>query len=165
VYTGPGKKYQLVGLTSTGADVKILGSTADESWWLIEIPVSFLPAGQAWIADGYLETSNVGSVKEITDIPAVDEQARPTASGMSAAAARMLETVAVRSGPGEDYNAFMEAEAGTILGIVGISSDEQWWVVNLPRSVTPDKQGWIPMDATESSKSDAPSPYIPVVNR
>jgi hypothetical protein len=33
------------------------------------------------------------------------------------------------------------------------------------RAVTLDKQGWIPMGASESSKSDAPSPDISVVNR
>ncbi|MFN2275075.1 MAG: META domain-containing protein, partial [Anaerolineales bacterium] len=38
VFTGPGSKYQLVGLTSMGADVKIIGKAADGSWWLIELP-------------------------------------------------------------------------------------------------------------------------------
>lgn len=163
VRTGPGAKYPLVGLTSTGVVVKILGNAYNGSWWLIELPKTFLPEGQAWIDNRYLETRNVGGVKEIKDISPVDAQARPTASGMSAAAARVLEPITVRSGPGEDYSGYQDVDQNTIFGIVGVSSDGKWWVVNLPLKTAADKQGWIPVSKTESSKSDAPSPYIPVV--
>jgi uncharacterized protein YraI len=163
VHSGPGAKYPLVGLTSTGVDVKILGQAYDRAWWLIELPKSFLPEGKAWINSRYLETRNVGEVQEIKDIPPVDAQARPTAPGMSAAAARMLEALTVRSGPGDSYSSYQEIDQGTIFGIVGISADGKWWVVNLPLKTAADKQGWILISQTEFTKSDAPSPYIPVV--
>lgn len=160
VRTGPGNIYPIWGLSSIGPKAILVGKS--ETWWAIKLPASYAPEGLGWINQAYLQTENTSDVQEMTNIEAADPNARPTASGASQAAARLLEDMSVRSGPGTGYSSITEENAGSIMAIIGISKDGKWWVVNLPIKTAAVGYGWIEESKTQSSKSDTPSAYIPV---
>ena len=160
VRTGPGKTYPIFGLSSTGPKVEVIGKS--EAWWAIKLPANFAPEGVGWINQVYLQTENTSDVEEMTDIQAADPDARPTAPGSGQAAAKLLEDMDVRSGPGTGYSSITEEKAGSIMAIIGISADGEWWVVSLPTQTAAVGHGWIEESKTHSSKADTPSAYIRV---
>jgi hypothetical protein len=96
-----------------------------------------------WIHKVYLKTQDVENVRvyEEKDYPPIPPDANPTAPGSDAAAARALETLSVLSGPGSSYRSYGKVDAGTIMGIVGRSSDSKYWVISLPTSIAPSGHG------------------------
>ena len=160
VRTGPGNSYPIFGLSSTGPKVEVVGKSG--TWWAIKLPTNFAPEGIGWINEVYLQTENTGDVQEMTDIQAADPEARPTASGAGQAAARLLEDLDIRSGPGTGYSSLTQEKAGSIMAIIGISADGEWWVVSLPTQTAAVGHGWIEESKTQSSKSKTPSAYIRV---
>ncbi|MFV1858573.1 MAG: META domain-containing protein [Anaerolineales bacterium] len=160
VMTGPGNAYQIWGLTSIGADVVITGQSG--SFWRIQLPTSYSPTGDGWIDGRYLQASNTDGVPA-ANAPTLDVEARPTASGGSQAALRITaERGAVRTGPGSSYDKIMDVEFGTTMGIIGVSADNKFWVVNLPTQTAAVGYGWINVDSNTCSKCDIPSAYTPV---
>jgi len=160
VMTGPGNDYQIWGLTSIGADVVITGKSGN--FWRIQLPTSYAALGEGWVRDAYLTTQNVGNVQNVPNVPPPDLEARPTASGGSQAAVRVTEKTALRAGPGDSYSSYSDAEKDWVMGIIGESTDGEWWVVSLPTQTASVGFGWIRMDKTVCSKCDIPSPYTPV---
>ncbi len=159
VMTGPGNAYQMWGLTSIGADVVITGKNGD--WWRIQLPTNYSASGDGWVPQQYLATSFVDVVQDV-GAPTLDTEARPTASGGSQAAIRLEEKTTVRAGPGTSYSALFDAEADWVYGIIGESSDGDWWVISLPIQTASVGYGWVPKDSGGCSKCDVPSPYTPV---
>ena len=160
IMTGPGNSYQIWGLTSIGADVVITGQNG--SFWRIQLPTSYSATGDGWVDGRNLQASNTGSVPA-ANAPTLDVDARPTASGGSQAALRISdERGAVRTGPGSSYDKIMDVEMGTVMGIIGVSTDSTFWVVNLPTQTAAIGYGWINMDSNTCSKCDIPSNYTPV---
>jgi len=164
VRNGPGNEYPLYGLTSTGSPVKLLRVTEDGNWYAIELPSSTIPEGMGWIHKLYLEIENADGLRVVkpSEYPDVPPDARPTAPGSGAAAARALETLNVLSGPSSSYRSYGKVDAGTIMGIVGQSSDGKYWVINLPSSIAPSEQGWVDASLVSVSKVDTES-VIPVI--
>ena len=159
IMTGPGNSYQIWGLTSIGADVVITGQNG--SFWRIQLPTNYSATGDGWVDGRFLQASNTGSVPA-ANAPTLDTEARPTASGGSQAAVRFTEKTAVRAGPGDSYSSYGDAEVDWVNGIVGVSSDEKWWVINLATQTSSVGYGWVQMDKTVCSKCDIPSNYTPV---
>jgi heat shock protein HslJ/uncharacterized protein YraI len=160
IMTGPGNSYQIWGLTSIGADVVITGQNG--SFWRIQLPTSYSATGDGWVDGRYLQASNTDNVPA-ANAPTLDMEARPTASGGSQAALRISdERGAVRTGPGSSYDKIMDVEFGTVMGIIGVSADNAFWVVNLPTQTAAVGYGWINMDSNVCSKCDIPSNYTPV---
>jgi len=149
IMTGPGNAYQIWGLTSIGADVVITGQNG--SFWRIQLPTSYSATGDGWVDGRFLQASNTGSVPA-ANAPTLDTEARPSAEGGSQAAVRYTEKTPVRAGPGDSYASYGDAEVDWVQGIVGVSSDEKWWVVNLATQTAPVGYGWVPMDKTVCSK-------------
>lgn len=164
VRNGPGNEYPLYGLTSTGSPVKLLRVTEDGNWYAIELPSSTIPEGMGWIHKVYLEIENADGLRVVkpSEYPDVPPDARPTAPGSGAAAAKALETLNVLSGPSSSYRSYGKVDAGTIMGIVGQSSDGKYWVINLPSSIAPSEQGWVDASLVSVSKVDTES-VIPVI--
>ena len=164
VRNGPGNEYPLYGLTSTGSPVKLLRVTEDGNWYAIELPSSTIPEGMGWMHKVYLSIENADGLKVIkpSEYPPVPPDARPTAPGSGAAAAKALETLNVLSGPSSSYRSYGKVDAGTIMGILGQSSDGKYWVINLPSSIAPSEQGWVDASLVQVSKVDTES-VIPVI--
>jgi len=159
IMTGPGNAYQIWGLTSIGADVVITGQNG--SFWRIQLPTNYSATGDGWVDGRFLQASNTDGVPA-ANAPTLDTEARPSAEGGSQAAVRFTDKTAVRAGPGDSYTSYGDAEEDWVAGIVGVSSDEKWWVINLATQTASVGFGWAPMDKTVCSKCDIPSNYTPV---
>lgn len=168
IMTGPGNEYQMWGLTSAGSNVVITGNGVvdlqkERPWWQIELPTSYTETGVGWIEVIYLSPIYTDLVQDVFNPPdPADLEARPTASGGSQAAIRFSEKTPVRAGPGSSYDTYMDAEKDWVMGIIGESADEKWWVVSLSSTVATLGYGWVPKDSGTCSKCDVPSPYTPV---
>ena len=166
IMTGPGNAYQMWGLASDGPTVVITGKSDigfQDIWWQIELPTTYAEDGRGWVDQIYLSTIFADLVQVVFDPPPPpDLEARPTAAGGSQAAIRFSDATAVRAGPGSNYDDYLEAEVGWVMGIIGESSDGDWWVVSLPTSTASDGYGWVLKDSGVCSMCDVPSPYVPV---
>ena len=167
IMTGPGNEYQMFGLTSAGSNVVITGKVGHLQggplWWQIELPTSYTEIGEGWVEQTYLSTLYADLVQDVFNPPdPADLEARPTASGGSQAAIRFGEKTAVRAGPSSNYDTYIDAEKDWVMGIIGESADERWWVVSLSSTVAPPGYGWVPKDSGTCSKCDVPAPYTPV---
>jgi uncharacterized protein YraI/heat shock protein HslJ len=160
VRNGPGIEYPIYGLTTVGTPVHVVGKSQDGEWYAIRLPTSYTPEGLGWINKVFLTTQNTGNVPVLTvDPPPPD--ARPTAPGGGQPSAKALETVSVRRGPSREYDRYGRVEAGTIMAVIGISADGEYWVINLPTDIAPDGRGWVRVDQTDASKTD--NQNVPVV--
>jgi len=73
--------------------------------------------------------------------------------------AEATDTINVRSGPGTDFPSYGLANPGDIALIIGISTDGNWWVIELPTYVAPDGRGWVSADYVIASNADG----VPVI--
>ncbi len=51
------------------------------------------------------------------------------------------------------YPSLGEIQSGTALAVLGISPDGEWYVVNIPTTITPSGQGWVPVRFTRASNA------------
>jgi uncharacterized protein YgiM (DUF1202 family) len=54
-----------------------------------------------------------------------------------------MDTLNVRTGPGNAYPSLGVVSGGTVLAVVGVSPDREFWVVNVPKEINSSGQGWI----------------------
>ncbi len=165
VRVGPGLEYPLYGLTSTGAIIEVLGVTFDGEWYALRLPTSLAPDGTGWIPEIFLVTENIDDIRvyEQHEYPSVPTDARPTAPGSNAAAAKALDTLNVLSGPDPSYPSLGKVDAGAILGIVGRSADGKYWVISVPTSISASGHGWVDASLVETSKTGTES-LVPVIS-
>lgn len=64
---------------------------------------------------------------------------------------------AIYSGPGEDYVLYATFLGGSIARVIGISADNQWWVVSVPPA--PNGWGWV----SEAWVSVADAESVPII--
>jgi uncharacterized protein YraI len=95
-----------------------------------------------WVAKAYTSATNVAGVPVIKtpDLPKNITSAAP-ASGAPSLITR--DVLNVRTGPGNAYPSLGKVPIGTILGVVGISPDKEFYVVNVPTEINQSGQGWI----------------------
>ena len=54
------------------------------------------------------------------------------------------EPLNVRTGPGNEYPSLGKVPIGSILGVVGVSPDREYYVVNVPLEIDRSGRGWVP---------------------
>jgi heat shock protein HslJ len=69
------------------------------------------------------------------------------------------DVVNILGGPGSQYPSYGQVAVGTVLEVVGKSSDSAWWVVRLPSSIQIDGQGWVSARYVEPENTEG----VPVV--
>jgi uncharacterized protein YraI len=143
VRSGPGTNYPSYGVAAAGSSAPVSGMSADGGWWQINVNPDNIPEGVAWVSAQYV------TVSDPTGVPVVDAPAPPTqlpppeTPAEGAAYGIALDTINVRSGPGNQYSSYGVVSPGATAPIIGISADGGWWVVAISTSVTPDGQGWV----------------------
>lgn len=143
VRSGPTLEFPVFGVSPTGAQAEITGKSEDGEWWAIKLPTSTAPEGLGWVFNAYVSAKNAGSVPLIKT-PDLPKKISPAAPGTGAPAAITIEPVHVRSGPGNAYPSYGAVPIGSILAVVGVSADGEYWVVNLPSEIASDNKGWLP---------------------
>jgi len=143
VRSGPTLEFPVFGVAPTGARAEISGKSEDGEWWAIKLPTSLAPEGLGWVFSAYISTQDAGSVPVIKT-PDLPKKITPAAPGSGAPAATTIEPVNVRSGPGNAFPSYGTVPIGSTLAVVGVSTDGEYWVVNLPSEIAADNRGWVP---------------------
>jgi uncharacterized protein YraI len=65
VRSGPGTNYDAYGVAPEGMLLEVVGKSEDGGWWVVKIPTQYVEAGQGWVSDDYVKTSNVSGVPVI----------------------------------------------------------------------------------------------------
>jgi len=142
VRSGPGDIYPAYGIANKGAVGRVVGKSSDGSYWVVAIPTEVVGAGQGWVSAAYVQASNVQNVPVTpTPPPPAPVAATPVQAGDPVCTA--VTAVNVRSGPSTDAQVYGVAPGGTIFLVLGVSSDSQWWQVQLPTDKVPAGEGWV----------------------
>lgn len=158
VRSGPTLEYPVFGVSPTGAKAEIAGINKDGEWWAIKLPTSISPDGLGWIYSAYVRTENAANVPTIQN-PDPPKKITPAAPGTGAPGVITIEPINVRSGPGNAYPSYGTVPIGSILAVVGVSADGEYWVVNLPSEIASDNKGWVPARYVEDQNTQ----NVPVV--
>jgi heat shock protein HslJ/uncharacterized protein YraI len=140
---GPTLEFPVYGVAPTGSRAEVLGQSEDGEWWAVRVPTSLASNGTGWVAKVYTAASNVAGVPEIKT-PDLPKNITPAAPGSGAPSLVTREPLNVRSGPGNEYPSLGKVSIGTILAVVGISTDKEYYVVNVPMEIDRSGRGWIP---------------------
>jgi len=138
--SGPGPQYTSLGTLAGGSQGRIIGRSADWSWWLIESSI-----GNGWVSSLYViargDTASVpyvtpGGAATPTDGQGGGEAPAPAVTGPMAFVA--TGALNIRSGPNSAFSSLGSVSAGTRMPIIGQSPDRGWWQVSSPFG-----NGWI----------------------
>ena len=141
VRRGPGTEYEIVTTVPQGTRAEIIGIDPQEEWLLVELSSLAEPA---WI---YRElTTVVGSLAGVrrTGSGQVSQPGTPT--NVDRPVAVTFPSLAnIRVGPGVTYGILKAVRQGTRARIVGLSPDENWYLVEIDGL---SQLGWIREDLT-----------------
>jgi uncharacterized protein YraI len=143
IRSGPGLEYPVYGITSVGSKAIVSGISEDGDWWAIVLSTSTAPDGTGWVYKSYVSAKNVSNVPVIPN-PSLPNNVTPAAPDSGAAAAITIEPVNIRSGPGNVYPSYGKVPIGSIMAVIGVSPDKEFWVVKVPSDIAPDERGWVP---------------------
>jgi uncharacterized protein YraI/heat shock protein HslJ len=73
--------------------------------------------------------------------------------------ATAIEPVNVRSGPSAQYPSYGVVSIGTTGEVIGISEDDEWWVVKVSIEYAPDGRGWVKGEFVEVTNAE----NVPVI--
>jgi uncharacterized protein YraI len=120
IRTGPGTGYPAYAIAPAGKSAEILGKNSDGTWYAVALPTQYVAVGYGWVYSANVTVSNVPA--DLPVYPATPPPANipvePITSGEPQATA--IDSVYVRSGPGEIYPAYGIAPAGTTGRVIGI---------------------------------------------
>ncbi|MEJ2348520.1 MAG: SH3 domain-containing protein [Anaerolineales bacterium] len=141
--SGPTLEFPVYGTAPPGSRAEVLGESEDKDWWVLRMPTSLSEDGTGWVPKLYTLTSNVGSVPEIKT-PKLPKNITPAAPASGAASLITRDPLNVRSGPGNAYPSLGKVGTGSVLAVVGVSPDGEFYVVNVPTEIDPGGRGWVP---------------------
>jgi len=150
--TGPTLEFPVLGVAPFGSRAEVIGQSNDREWWAIRVPTTIASSGTGWVPKVYTTESNVGNVP-VLNTPQLPPNITPATPGSGIPAMLAQEPLEVRTGPGSEYRSLGEIQRGTVLAVLGISPDGEWYVVNIPTTITPSGQGWVPIRFTQASNA------------
>jgi uncharacterized protein YraI len=141
VRSGPGTEYDVVTTVAQGTRAEIIGIGPQDEWFLVELDSLDDPA---WIYQDL--TTVVGSLAGVRRVAnwQVGQPSSDTAAERPIAVTYPT-LLNVREGPGETYNVLKAIGQGTRAWIMGISPDENWYLVEIDGL---DQLGWISENLT-----------------
>jgi len=156
--SGPTLEFPVFGVAPSGARAEVLGRSEDDEWWAVRMPTDFAKDGTGWVPKLYTSAVNAGNVPEIKT-PKLPNNITAAAPGSGAPSLVTREPLNVRLGPGNEYTSLGQVPMGSILGVVGVSPDGEHYVINIPKSIDQNGQGWIPSRYVRAENVDK----VPVV--
>ena len=141
--SGPTLEFPVFGVAPTGARAEVLGQSEDKEWWAVDLPTSLAKDGLGWVPKVYASASNVSGVKTIKT-PKLPKNITPAAPTSGAPSLVTREPLNVRNGPGNEYPSLGKVSIGTIMAVVGVSPDGEYYVVNVPLDIDRSGHGWVP---------------------
>jgi uncharacterized protein YraI len=140
--SGPTLEFPIFGVASTGSRAEVVGQSSDREWWAIRLPANLASNQTGWVPKVFTTNSNTGSVP-VLPAPNLPPNITPAAPASGAASLITLDTLNVRTGPGNPFSSLGRVSRGTVLAVVGVSQDREFFVVNVPTSINRSGQGWV----------------------
>ena len=141
--SGPTLEFPVYGVAPTGSRAEVLGQSEDGEWWAVRLLTSLSSDGTGWVAKAYTFASNTGNLQTIKT-PKLPKNITPADPGSGAPSLVTREPLNVRTGPGNEYPSLGKVGIGSILGVVGVSNDREYYVVNVPLEIDCSGRGWVP---------------------
>jgi uncharacterized protein YraI len=141
--SGPTVEFPVYGVAPVGSKAEVIGQSEDGEWWAIRLPTSLASDGVGWIPKLFTSASNVSGVPKIKT-PDLPRNITPAAPASGAPSLVTREPLNVRTGPGNEYRSLGKVGIGSILAVVGVSPDREYFVVNIPKEIDPSGRGWVP---------------------
>jgi uncharacterized protein YgiM (DUF1202 family) len=140
VRSGPGQQYPVYLAMSGGETAKLVGVSEDGTFYAIEVPL--VSPNTGWVN---AELADVTGAEGLPVLPA--PPVPPTADFVGPQpgdpTVTALDTVYVRSGPGNEYPAYGIAMSGAKGLLIGESEDGLWWVVRANPEIVGKGHGWV----------------------
>jgi len=141
--SGPTLEFPVYGVAPTGSRAEVIGKSEDGEWWAVRMPTSLASDGTGWVPMVYTSARNVGGVPELKT-PKLPKNITPSAPASGAPSLITREPLNVRSGPGNEYSSLGKVGIGSILAVVGVSPDKEYYVINVPLEIDRSGRGWVP---------------------
>jgi len=158
IRSGPTLEFPIYGIAPNGSRAEVLGVSEDGDWWAVRLPTSLASDGRGWVPKVYTTATNVAGVPEIKT-PDLPKSITPAAPASGAPSLITRDVLNVRTGPGSQYPSLGKVPIGTILAVVGVSPDKEFYVVNVPMEINQSGQGWIQARFTNAENVSS----VPVV--
>jgi len=140
--SGPTLEFPVYGVAPTGSQAEVLGQSEDGNWWVVRMPTDMAKDGTGWVPKLYTSPRNVTS-PPVVKTPDLPKNINPAAPASGAPSLVTRDVLNVRTGPGNDYPSLGTVDIGTVLAVVGVSSNGEHYVLNVPKELNPSGQGWI----------------------
>ena len=157
VRSGPSQQYPIYSKLAGGDTAKLLGISADSTYYAIEVPI--VAPNTGWVDANFATISNAADlpVLEAPPVPPTSDFVGPEEGDPTLVAA---DAVFVRSGPGDQYPAYGIAEAGSKGLAIGVSEDGDWWVVRINPEIVGAGYGWVLKEFVTTENIDEPLAVI-----
>jgi hypothetical protein len=132
-----------MGVAPVGSRAEVIGESQDREWWAIRVPTTLSSDGTAWVPKVFTSSTSISGVP-VLQTPSLPPNITPAAPASGAPSLITIEPLNVRVGPGNAYTSLGSVARGTALAVVGISPDREFYIVNIPTSIDPSGQGWVP---------------------
>jgi len=142
VRSGPTLEFPVMGVAPNGARAEVLGESQDGEWWAIRVPTTLSSDGTAWVLKVFTSATSISGVP-VLPTPDLPRNITPDALASGAPALITREPLNVRTGPGTAFPSLGRVGQGTVLAVVGVSSDREYYLVNVPLSIDPSGSGWV----------------------
>jgi heat shock protein HslJ/uncharacterized protein YraI len=140
--SGPTLQFPIFGVAPNGSRAEVIGESEDREWWAVRIPTSLASDGTAWVFKAYTSASSISGVP-VLRTPALPNNIAAAAPASGAPSLITMDTMNVRTGPGNAYPSLGVVPGGSVLAVVGVSPDREFWVVNVPTEMVSSGRGWI----------------------
>jgi len=142
IRSGPTLQFPIFGVAPNGSRAEVVGESQDREWWAIRVPTTLSSDGTAWVPKVFTSASNTSGVP-VLSTPRLPNNITAAAPASGAPSLITMDTLNVRTGPGNAYPSLGVVSGGTVLAVVGVSPDREFWVVNVPKEINSSGQGWI----------------------
>ena len=150
VRSGPTLEFPVMGVAPNGARAEVLGESQDGEWWAIRVPNTLSSDGTAWVLKVFSSATSISGVP-VLQTPDLPRNITPDAPASGAPALITREPLNVRTGPGTAFPSLGRVGQGTVLAVVGVSPDREYYLVNVPLSIDPSGSGWVAARFVRSS--------------
>ena len=136
IFSGPGTEYEIIGQLKKNQSAQVAGISPDSLWWGIVVHSN--DNGLGWVSTSSVTSENTEGVPVIGLV--VEGDGIQKANFVTAD----VDT-AILSGPGDGYDSFGLLLAGQSAEVIGLSSDNGWFVIRVP--YVESGEGWVLADS------------------
>ena len=149
--SGPTLEFPVFGVAVNGLRAELIGRSQDGQWWASRAHF----ARQQWHSLGQWCIHFCRQLRQRAHAGHPGSAAlSPRAAPASGAPALVtIEPLSRAPGTGRIFGDIGRVARGTVMAVIGISPDRQWYVVNIPTSIDPSGRGWIAARFTRSENT------------